>query len=350
MQDATKIHRYIPPAPRKKIMRHPDWTPARVGQFDLYFESRTGAGGPNVPTVDPDYVLRADILAEISYAAFPPEGARPMPVALVGPKGSGKTSAIEQLAARLNIEVYRINCNVGTSVRHLKGKIGAKPGETVHYDGIAVRAMESGAWLILDEISGVTPSVGLALFPILEHNGAVLIEDAEPPRYVKRHPDFRVFATDNTIGAAQEENSFGYAGTNREMNEALLDRFGSFVEVDYLGLKAEHGALMGAVPNAHPKVAEGVAYCMSKLRASGIGFAFSTRMSINWLQRATVGYRDAEGRPRPLPSGQMLEAANHAFLNSMPSENSRTEAVEIISRIFRPTPGRLFSEPLIHDA
>lgn len=332
MQDA-KI-RNIPPAPRKKLMRHPEWIPRQIDGLDLYFEARAGHTGPNVPLLNPGYVLREDILSEISYAAFPAEGCRPLPVALVGPKGCGKTTAIEQIAARLNIDVYRINLNVGTTVRHLKGHIGAKPGQTVHYAGIAVRAMEEGAWLILDEVSGATPSVALSLFPFLEHAGAVLIEDAEPPRYARRHPDFRVFATDNTIGAAQEENSFNYAGTNREMNEALLDRFGSFIEVGYLDKDDEHNALLAAVPGSDPKMSEGIIRCLSSLRSSGMGFAFSTRMGINWLQRATIGYRNAQGQNRPLSNAHMLKAASYAFLNSMPSEINRTEAIEIISRIF----------------
>lgn len=303
---------------------------------DAYFRKRVYSDltHPMVPTVDPDYVLRPALVCEISFGTEPPSGMRPYPILCVGPKGTGKTSLILQIAARLNIPVYRINCNVGTNVRHFKGKVTARQGRTEFEPGIATRAMEEGAWLVIDEISGATPPVALSLFPILEHDGEVLLEEAEPPRYVVRHPDFRVFATDNTIGALNDETRFAYSGTRPMVNEALLDRFGGCVEVGYLERKQEAHAIASAAPGVDPIFVQGIVRCLAALRNSPIDFGFSTRMGINWAQRAAVGARGADGQCKPLRSRDMLQAARSGFLNSMRSQVNRESAEGIITRIF----------------
>ncbi len=337
-----------PPAPSKTRPRTKrpaviETVPHQIQGLDIYLERRTGAAGPNVPKIDPAYVFRPDLVEEISYSAFPPEGARPLPSLFVGPKGCGKTSLILQVAARLNIPVYRINLNVGTTTRHLKGHRGALPGRTVHYEGIAIRAMEEGAWLVLDELSGATPPVALALFPLLEHDGEVLLEDAEPPRYARRHPAFRVFATDNTIGAGAEESRFSYSGTNPDVNEALLDRFGGVVEVGYLDPASEHKAVKAIVPEIPDIVLEGMIRAFGGLRKSSIDFGFSTRMVVSWAQRLVFSGRRASGAlidvQDPKALYRVVPSARIAFLNSMRSSLDRDAAQEVLLRFFPTSPG-----------
>lgn len=326
--------KYIPPPPRRTSEEEYEWESFAISGIDVEMRRRTGSRSKHVPAVDSAYVLREELVAEVAYSAFPEDGDRALPAALLGPKGCGKTSLILQVAAHANVPCYRINLNVGNTVRHFKGHRGAKPGETVFYEGIAIRAMEEGAWLILDELSGATPPVALSLFPILEHDGDVLLEDAEPARYAVRHPDFRVFATDNVIGAMQEDSRFNYGGTNPEMNEALLDRFGAFINVTYLSPQQEFDAVKAIVPSVDELLLEGIIRLMNHLRESTIDYGFSTRMAINWAQRVARGYRKADGTSKALEPEQMLHAAEIAFLNGMRSKLDRDAASEIIVRLF----------------
>jgi MoxR-like ATPase len=294
----------------------------------------TGPKHPAVPAVDPHYVFREDLVRELLWAVWPHDDGAPSPALLVGPKGCGKTTLVYQIAALCNVPVYRINLNVGTSPRHLKGHKGAEAGKTVFRPGIASQAIEDGAWLLLDEISGATPPVALSLFPVLEHDGAVYLEEAQPPRYARRHADFRVFGTDNTIGAEQESTRFDYAGTNPDMNIALLDRFGSTMQVGYLPPEQEHAVAKGHAPGIRDVDLEGLIRVANDIRASEAGVAFSTRMVINWARRVAAGHLLPNGMSRPLTDREILQAAYPAFLARMRSKIERDAIAEVFRRTF----------------
>lgn len=297
----------------------------------------------NVPKIDPNYVFREDLVRELAWAVWPHDNKKPYhapnwtPCLLAGPKGSGKTSLVLQIAARCNIPCWRVNLNIGTSVRHLKGRIGAEPGRTVFVPGVATAAAEAGGWLILDEFAAASPPVTLSLFPVLEPDGAILLEDAQPPRYVRRHPAFRVFATDNALGAGMEEDRFSYAGTNADMNEALLDRFGSMIEVPYMDAKTEHTCVSAKVPDIDGDTLEGLIRVADSIRKSNeISGGFSTRMVLDWARRVNAGWIDAKGRT--IEQGDddvnILNAAMGAFLRRQKSSIERDAIVEVIRRVF----------------
>lgn len=297
---------------------------------------------PGVPKIDPNYVFRPVMVREFAWATFPHDASDPTdtklwtPCLFSGPKGSGKTSFVIQMAAHCNVPVYRINLNVGTSVRHLKGRVGAVNGQTVLVPGVATLAMEQGGWLILDELSGATPPVALSLFPILEPDGEVIIEDAQPPRYVRRSPYFRIFATDNVIGASREEDRFSYSGTNPDINEALLDRFGSLIEVDYMNPEKEHNMVIAKVPQIDSVDLEGMIRVATAIRASReISGGFSSRMTIDWARRVAAGKCDKKGRiTHEEGDNRILLSAFTAFLNKQKSSVERDAMVEVIKRIF----------------
>ena len=296
-----------------------------------------------VPTADPNYVFREDLIRELAWAVWPHDNPKPYhaenwtPSLLAGPKGSGKTSLVLQVAALCNIPVWRINLNVGTTVRHLKGRIGAEPGRTVFVPGVVTSAMERGGWLILDEFAAGSPPVLLSLFPVLEPDGAVLLEDAQPPRYVRRHPEFRVFGTDNALGAGMETDRFAYTGTNPDMNEALLDRFGSFVEVPYMDESTERTAIASKIPGLDGQTVNGMVRVANGIREGGeVSGGFSTRMLIDWGRRIAAGTMRANGKlaERSMDDTDVLHAAYGAFLNRQKSAVERDAIVEKIKRIF----------------
>lgn len=328
--------RKTPPPPPGKHPQPTEWTQTIIQGCDVPLRRAPGTDRSGVPDIQPHYVFREELVRELQWAIWPHDGGDWTPSLLVGPKGCGKTSLIMQVAAICNIPVYRVNLNVGTTVRHLKGRVGAEAGSTTFVPGVATLAMEQGAWLLLDEISGATPPVALSLFPILEPHGEVVLEDAQPPRYVQRHPDFRVFATDNTIGASQEETRFSYGGTNPEVNEALLDRFGSCIQVDYMEVREEHAAISKVIPNADAEVLEGMIRVAQNVRSSeDIATAFSMRMVIEWARRVSAGQSNAGGPPKPFASDKVvLDAAYPAFLHKIRSKVEQDAIAEIIRRIF----------------
>jgi len=315
-----------------------NWKDHALDGVDVRLRRCTGKKRPGVPAADPSYVFRENMVREFAWATWPHDDGPWTPCLLSGPKGSGKTSFVEQIAARCNVPVFRTNLNVGTTVRHLKGRQGAEAGRTVFIPGIVTMAMEQGAWLLLDELSGVTPPVALSLFPVLEPDGKVLLEDAQPPRYVRRHPDFRIFCTDNTIGAAQEEARFSYTGTNPDLNEALLDRIGSLIEVGYLEPELEHKAVAAKIPTIEATDLACMINVASAVRGSDeIGGGFSTRMLVEWARRAASGSIDARGvihRPDPEDDSYILDAARSGFLNKMKSTVERDALIEVIRREF----------------
>jgi cobaltochelatase CobS len=298
---------------------------------------------PAVPKKDPSYVFRTEHVRELATCVWPSDDGEWMPMLLTGPKGCGKTSLVLQVAAHCGIPVYRINLNVGTAVRHIKGRVGAVQGQTVFVPGVATLAMENGAWLLLDEVSGATPPVALSLFPILEPDGDVLLEDAQPPRYVNRHADFRVFATDNTIGAHMEASRFEYRGTNPDMNSALLDRFGGMAAIGYLDDASEHAAVASKVPAIDTFALQGLIICANNIRATVELPAFSTRMVLNWARRVAMGKLDGQNRQMltgdyQLDTDWILACAAPAFLDKQRSMVEREAMAEIIRRQFTSNP------------
>ena len=336
-----------PPSPGSKVVKRRSsrkpagrkWVPYTIPDIDVRLFAIDGPRREGVPAIDPDYVFREAMVREIAWAVWPHDNGFASPGLLVGPKGSGKTSLILQIAARCNIRVHRVNLNVGTTVRHLKGRIGAADGSTVFIPGVATVAMESGDWLLLDEVSGATPPVALSLFPLLEPDGAVYLEEDQPPRYVGRHTDFRVFATDNTIGAEQEDSRFSYGGTNPEVNVALLDRFDSCTQVGYMDVASEHRAILAKVPGIDPEDLEGMIRVANKIRTgTDYGIAFSFRMLVAWARRVAAGHMDQHGNQVEFSDDEfdsfIVKAAYPAFLRKMRSKMDRDSVLEVIRRIF----------------
>ncbi|MEK7764679.1 MAG: MoxR family ATPase [bacterium] len=314
----------------------PKIAPAPVPLCDSQIHRHPGPPREGVPSLDPHYVFRPEMVAEIVWSVWPHDDGRPMSVLLVGPKGSGKTSLVEQIAARANQPLARVNLNVGTSVRHLKGRTAVADGETYFVPGVVTDAMETGKWLLLDEISGATPPVALALFPVLEPTGSVYLEDAEPPRYAVRHPGFRIFMTDNTIGEGQEESRFGYAGTN-QMNAALLDRVDTTIQVGYCDPAAELKILSAKAPGIDQVVGQGLIRVAMAVRENrDITDGFSTRMLVAWGRRIAAGRINAAGfvdvdQRNP---ARVKEAAEAAFLRKCRSRVDADAIRECIQRVF----------------
>ena len=139
---------------------------------------------------------------------------------LIGETGTGKTSAVKELAHLLKQPYVRINMTGFTTPDELIGSKSVKDGKTYFEYGIITDAMQRGAILVIDEINATTPDCLFILHGLLDEDRQVTLPNGE---VIKPHQDFRVFATCNPE----------YEGT-KSMNRAFKDRFPIILEVNVL--------------------------------------------------------------------------------------------------------------------
>ena len=198
---------------------------------------------PNVPAIDKHYIFRPEYLVRVIYAIVTNKRAY-----LQGHTGSGKTTLIEQVAARLGYPFVRVNFDSEVTRMDLIGRDTLKvddAGKTVSefVDGMLPRAMSSPCILCCDEIDFVRPDVAYVMQAALEGNGLRITEDGD--RLVKPHPMMRMFATGNTVGQGDEEGMYQGA---RPQSLALLDRFTVWLKVEYLTKDERRNLVKRVVP------------------------------------------------------------------------------------------------------
>ena len=179
---------------------------------------------PDVPEVDPHYILREEQLTRVLYALVTNKRAY-----LQGHTGTGKTTLIQQVAAVLKWPFIRINFDSELSRMDLIGRDTIKDGASKFIDGILPQAMSGPYIACFDEIDFVRPDVAYVMQAALEGNGMVITEDGG--RVIEPDPMFRMFATGNTVGQGDE---YGMYQGARPQSIAFLDRFTIWLKVDYL--------------------------------------------------------------------------------------------------------------------
>ena len=175
-----------------------------------------------VPAVDANYVRWGDyktIDSVIKSKMF-------YPIFITGLSGNGKTMMVEQACAKNKRDMYRVNITCRTDEDDLLGGFRLVDGQTVWFDGPVVKAMKSGAVLLLDEIDLASDDI-MCLQPILEGKGVFL---KKINKFIEPSAGFQVFATANTKGQGDEHGKFVGTGF---LNEAFLERFPVTVEQSY---------------------------------------------------------------------------------------------------------------------
>ena len=209
---------------------------------------------------------------------------------LTGGAGVGKTTHVEQLAARTNQPLIRVNFNGETRLSDFLGKTHAINGSTKWIDGILPMAMREGYWLLLDEIDFADPSVLSLLHPVLEENPCLVLKE-NAGEVLRPHPNFRIFATANSIGAMQDRSS-NFTGTNH-MNEAFLDRW-QILMIPALSQKEELKIVKNKVAGLKHQWAKKIVEFAHKVRSSSIEGAslstdtFSTRRVLAWAKKTAL--------------------------------------------------------------
>jgi cobaltochelatase CobS len=193
----------------------------------------------HVPRIDPCY--RFDPATTMAILAGFAENRR---VILQGRHGTGKSTHIEQVAARLNWPCVRVNLDSHISRIDLIGKdaIVLRDGKQVteYREGILPWACQRPVALVFDEYDAGRADVMFVIQRILEADGRLTLLDQN--RVLSPHPSFRLFATANTVGLGDASGL--YHGT-QQLNQAQLDRWNIVTRLDYLP-EAEEAAVVHA--------------------------------------------------------------------------------------------------------
>jgi len=182
----------------------------------------------HVPDLDPDYLFNPETTLAI-LAGF----AHNRRVMIQGYHGTGKSTHIEQVAARLNWPCLRINLDSHVSRIDLVGKdaIVLRDGKQVteFREGILPHALQSNTALVFDEYDAGRPDVMFVIQRILEVSGKLTLLDQS--KVIRPHPAFRLFSTTNTIGLG--DTSGLYHGT-QQINQGQMDRWSIVATLNYL--------------------------------------------------------------------------------------------------------------------
>ena len=243
-----------------------------------------------VPEIDKDYKFDRDttlaILAGFKYNKR---------VIVHGYHGTGKSTHITNVAARLNWPCIRVNLDSHISRIDLIGKdaIVIKDGKqiTEFQEGILPFAIQNSVALIFDEYDAMRPDVAFLMTKVLETEGGLTL--LEKNKVIKPNSYFRLFATANTIGLGDTTGL--YAGT-QQINQAQLDRWNITTTLNYLSLEKEIEIVLAKNKNLNNiKGKEKVANMIKVASLTRKGFiagdistVMSPRTVIYWAENSSI--------------------------------------------------------------
>ncbi len=275
------------------ILAKPDIEISVRDAFGLDVDMRVPAfstGGEHVPDRDPAYHFDRDTtLAILAGFAFNRR------VMVQGYHGTGKSTHIEQVAARLNWPTVRVNLDSHVSRIDLIGKdaIVLKDGKQVteFREGILPWALQHPCALVFDEYDAGRPDVMFVIQRVLEVEGRLTLLDQN--RVIRPHPAFRLFATANTVGLGDTTGL--YHGT-QQINQGQMDRWNIVATLNYLEHDTECGIVVAKLDGWDtPEGRETVGRMVSLADLSRQGFmngdistVMSPRTVITWAENAKI--------------------------------------------------------------
>jgi cobaltochelatase CobS len=248
------------------------------------------AADDHVPEIDESYRFDHDTTLAI-LAGF----AHNRRVLIQGYHGTGKSTHIEQVAARLNWPCIRVNLDSHISRIDLVGRdaIVLREGTQVteFREGILPWALQRPTALVFDEYDAGRPDVMFVIQRVLEVEGKLTLLDQN--RVLRPHPWFRLFATTNTVGLGDTTGL--YHGT-QQINQGQMDRWNIVATLNYLPPQAEIEIVLAKVPDYGTREGrEKVAAMVELATLSRAGFVngdistvMSPRTVITWAENASI--------------------------------------------------------------
>ena len=244
-----------------------------------------------VPLIDEDYVFDPDTTLAI-LAGFT-HNRRTM---IQGYHGTGKSTHIEQVSARLNWPCIRVNLDSHISRIDLIGKdaIVIEDGKqiTAFREGILPWALQHPTALVFDEYDAGRPDVMFVIQRVLEVEGKLTLLDQN--RVITPHPYFRLFSTTNTVGLGDTTGL--YHGT-QQINQGQMDRWNIVTTLNYLPHDMEvdivYGKAKGWQANADGRQTISSMVSVADLTRKGfingdISIVMSPRTVLNWAENAEI--------------------------------------------------------------
>jgi cobaltochelatase CobS len=244
----------------------------------------------HVPDIDEAYRFDHDttlaILAGFAYNRR---------VLICGYHGTGKSTHIEQVAARLNWPCIRVNLDSHISRIDLVGKdaIVLRDGKQVteYREGLLPWALQHPTALCFDEYDAGRPDVMFVIQRVLEVEGKLTLLDQN--RVIRPHPAFRLFATANTVGLGDTTGL--YHGT-QQINQGQMDRWNIVATLNYLPHDAEVEIVLAKAPTwdtAEDRRSIHAMVALAELTRAGfingdISTVMSPRTVITWAENARI--------------------------------------------------------------
>lgn len=247
----------------------------------------------HVPEIDTVYRFNPEVTLAI-LAGF----TRDRRVMVQGLHGTGKSTHIEQVAARLNWPCVRVNLDGHISRLDLVGKdaIVLRDGlqVTEFQEGIVPWALQRPVALVFDEYDAGRPDVMFVIQRILERDGKFTLLDQN--RVIRPHPSFRLFATSNTVGLG---NLSGMYHGSQMLNHAQIDRWNIVATLNYLSPQEEAAIVLARVPSKDNEHGRGLIASMVALAnltrkgfaAGDLSTLMSPRTVITWAENCEI-FRD----------------------------------------------------------
>ena len=255
----------------------------------------------HVPEVDPAYrfdpAVTKAILAGFVFNRR---------VLVQGAHGTGKSTHLEQVAARLNWPMVRVNLDGHITRLDLVGRDAVVVRDGVQVtefrEGILPWSLERPVVLVFDELDAGRPDVMFVIQRVLERGGKFTLLDQN--RVLTAHLGFRIFATANTVGLG---NLTGLYHGTQLLNQAQVDRWDIVARLDYLAPEIEAGIVVARVPEGDAAAIAGMVAVAGMTRvgfaAGDISTVMSPRTVIGWAENAEI-------------FGDVVEAFELAFANT----------------------------------
>lgn len=212
-------------------------------------------------------------------------------VMIQGYHGTGKSTHIEQVAARLNWPCIRINLDSHISRIDLVGKdaIVLKDGQQVteFQEGLLPWALQRPCSLVFDEYDAGRPDVMFVIQRVLEVEGKLTLLDQS--RVISPHPSFRLFSTTNTIGLGDPTGL--YHGT-QQINQGQMDRWNVVTTLNYLAHDKEMDIVHAKIPELDRKTIANMVSVADLTRQGfingDISIVMSPRTVLMWAENARI--------------------------------------------------------------